>query len=94
MARKPRIEYPGAVYHVLNCGNRHEPIFRDDQDRIIFLTTLGEACQTALVAGGSLAGGTRGFERQQGGALDCRALEHGDGVLGGKWRARPEKQRK
>jgi hypothetical protein len=26
-------------------------------------------------------------------ALDCKALEHGDGGLGGKWRARPEKQK-
>jgi REP element-mobilizing transposase RayT len=45
MARKLRVEYPGAIYHVLNRGDRREPIFRDDQDCELFLATLGEACQ-------------------------------------------------
>ena len=44
MARKLRVQYPGAIYHVMNRGNRREPIFRDDADRKCFLTTLGEAC--------------------------------------------------
>jgi REP element-mobilizing transposase RayT len=44
MARKLRVEYPGAIYHVLNRGDRCEPIFRDVEDRLKFLTTLGEAC--------------------------------------------------
>ena len=44
MARKLRVEYPGAIYHVLNRGDRREPIFRDDLDRQGFLATLGEAC--------------------------------------------------
>ncbi len=44
MARKLRVEYPGAIYHVMNRGDRREPIFRDDEDRQKFLTTLGEAC--------------------------------------------------
>ena len=44
MARKLRVEYPGAIYHVLNRGDRREPIFGDDQDRQRFLDTLGEAC--------------------------------------------------
>ena len=44
MARKLRIEYPGALYHVLNRGDRREPIFKGDEDREIFLETLGEAC--------------------------------------------------
>jgi REP element-mobilizing transposase RayT len=44
MARKLRVEYPGAVYHVMNRGDRREPIFRDDEDRKRFLATLGEAC--------------------------------------------------
>jgi hypothetical protein len=26
MARKLRVEYPGAIYHVMNRGDRHEPI--------------------------------------------------------------------
>lgn len=44
LARKLRVEYPGAVYHVMNRGDRREPIFRDDADRQEFLRTLGEAC--------------------------------------------------
>jgi len=44
MARKLRIEYPGALYHVMNRGDRREPIFKDDKDRELFLETLGQAC--------------------------------------------------
>jgi hypothetical protein len=44
MARKLRVEYPGAIYHVMNRGDRREPIFRDEEDRRCFLRTLGEAC--------------------------------------------------
>ena len=47
MARKLRVEYPGAVYHVMNRGDRREAIFHDDEDRRRFLSTLGEACQKA-----------------------------------------------
>jgi REP element-mobilizing transposase RayT len=44
MARKIRIQYSGAVYHVMSRGNRQEAIFRDDRDCEVFLDTLGEAC--------------------------------------------------
>jgi REP element-mobilizing transposase RayT len=44
MARKIRIEYPGAIYHLLNRGDRQEPIFEDDTDQERFLETLAEAC--------------------------------------------------
>lgn len=44
MARKLRIQYPGAIYHVMNRGDRREAIFEDDQDRRSFLATLAEAC--------------------------------------------------
>jgi len=44
MARKPRIEYPGAVYHVLSRGNRKESIYRNESDYELFLNTLEEAC--------------------------------------------------
>ena len=44
MARQLRIEYAGAIYHVMSRGDRREAIFRDDEDRRRFLTTLGEAC--------------------------------------------------
>ncbi len=45
MPRKLRIQYPGAVYHVMNRGDRREKIFADDKDREKFLETLGEACE-------------------------------------------------
>ena len=44
MARKLRIQYEGAIYHVMNRGDRREDIFCDDDDRETFLKTLGEAC--------------------------------------------------
>ena len=44
MARKARVEFEGAVYHVLDRGDRREAIFKDDADRRRFLETLGEAC--------------------------------------------------
>jgi REP-associated tyrosine transposase len=44
MARKLRVEYPGALYHVMNRGDRREPIFCDATDQQRFLDTLGETC--------------------------------------------------
>ena len=44
MARRLRVQYPGAVYHLMNRGDRREAIFKDDQDRERFLETLGETC--------------------------------------------------
>jgi Transposase IS200 like len=44
MARKLRIQYPGALYHVMNRGDRREAIFADDEDRERLLQTLTEAC--------------------------------------------------
>jgi putative transposase len=43
MARKLRVEYPGAIYHVMNRGDRREAIFGDDTDRKLFLETLSQA---------------------------------------------------
>ena len=45
MARKLRIQYPGALYHVMSRGDRREPIFADDQDRRRFIETLTETCE-------------------------------------------------
>ena len=36
MARKARMEFAGAVYHVLDRGDRREAIFEDDTDRRAF----------------------------------------------------------
>src|ERR1035438_10099662 len=45
MARKVRIQYPGAIYHVMNRGDRREAIFEDDEDRERLLQTLTQACE-------------------------------------------------
>jgi REP element-mobilizing transposase RayT len=47
MARKLRLQYPGAIYHVMNRGDHSEVIFRQDQDRQLLLATLTEACEKA-----------------------------------------------
>lgn len=40
MARKPRIHFEGALYHVYSCGNAGQDIFIDDCDRRFFINTL------------------------------------------------------
>lgn len=47
MPRSPRIEYEGAVYHVMCRGDHREPIFKDEKDRYLFLETLGQVCERA-----------------------------------------------
>ena len=44
MARKLRLQYPGAIYHVMNRGDHSEAIFQGDKDRQLLLATLTEAC--------------------------------------------------
>ena len=45
MARTVRIEYEGAVYHVMCRGDRGESVFPSKGDREMFLDTLAEACE-------------------------------------------------
>lgn len=40
MARRPRVEYPGAFYHVITRGNQQQKIFYDDQDRSKYVSLL------------------------------------------------------
>lgn len=40
MARPLRIQYDGALYHITSRGNARKAIYRDDEDRRIFLDTL------------------------------------------------------
>jgi putative transposase len=49
MARPLRIEYPGAVYHVICRGNNRQAIFRDDVDRKGYLEKLSLYCQDKQV---------------------------------------------
>src|SRR6266496_5497467 len=51
MARKLRVEYPGAIYHVMNRGDRREAMFRDEADRQGFVETPGRGlCAQCLAS--------------------------------------------
>jgi putative transposase len=43
MSRRPRLQFAGAVYHVMARGNRKSTIFHDDEDRRQFLYVVGDA---------------------------------------------------
>jgi REP element-mobilizing transposase RayT len=45
MPRKKRVWYPGAIYHVMNRGNRKDAIFQSEGDYNFFLTQV-KAVQT------------------------------------------------
>jgi putative transposase len=39
--RKPRLEHPGALYHVIARGNQRQNVFREDGDYVKYLKLLG-----------------------------------------------------
>ncbi|GAB3798174.1 transposase [Virgibacillus kimchii] len=43
MARKQRVWYPGAMYHITNRGNRKAALFYDDLDYLTYLEILEES---------------------------------------------------
>ncbi len=45
MARKPRLHFPGAVYHVTLQGNARQQVFTDDIDRTRFLLLIQEGIE-------------------------------------------------
>jgi putative transposase len=45
MARKPRIEYPGAFFHIIVRGNNRENIFLNSTDYFRYLQKLGYFCE-------------------------------------------------
>ncbi len=45
MPRKLRVEFPGAIYHVMSRANGTGDIFESDVDRQDFVKTLAEACE-------------------------------------------------
>ena len=49
MARPLRVEYPGAVYHVINRGNAGENIFRGNRDREKLLEYIEKAAERFLL---------------------------------------------
>lgn len=42
VARRPRVHYPGALYHVISRGNQRQRVFREDPDYRHFETLLSE----------------------------------------------------
>ena len=49
MPRLPRVQFPGAYYHVYNRGVEQRPIFLDDMDRKMFLKLLSEETQQSYL---------------------------------------------
>lgn len=45
MARKPRIWFSGAAYHITCRGNHRNDIFKDQEDYLVYLTVLEDAKQ-------------------------------------------------
>jgi putative transposase len=45
MPRSPRLQAPGATYHVTTRGNRKQAIFVDTRDRLRFLQLLGQVVE-------------------------------------------------
>jgi REP element-mobilizing transposase RayT len=45
MSRPLRVEFPGAIYHVMARGNERREIYRDDEDRQRFLEAVAGACE-------------------------------------------------
>jgi REP element-mobilizing transposase RayT len=43
MPRKLRVQYPGAIYHVVSRGDRRDKIFLDDVDRHSLVMCLADA---------------------------------------------------
>ena len=42
MARKPRIHFPGGLYHVISRGNQRQDLFLSETDLKRFLSFLSE----------------------------------------------------
>ena len=46
MGRPLRLEYTGALYHVISRGDRQEDIYETEDDRLLFLVIFGEVCKS------------------------------------------------
>lgn len=45
MPRQPRIEYEGALYHIMSRGNAGQRVYFDEAAHELFIDTLDEACR-------------------------------------------------
>jgi hypothetical protein len=62
MERRPRVHYPGWLYHVIARGNRGHKVFRRAQDYRVYLKFLEEYQERS--SGGSLQ-----YEPESGGRM-------------------------
>jgi len=51
MPRQPRLDAPGALYHVMGRGIEKAKIFQSDIDRTDFLDRLAKLCHKGTVKG-------------------------------------------
>ena len=45
MSRPLRIQFPGALYHLTSRGDGRDDIYLHDEDRLLFLSVLGQVCE-------------------------------------------------
>ncbi|WP_026394876.1 hypothetical protein [Acetobacterium malicum] len=50
MGRKPRVEFQGAIYHVIKRGNNRDYIFQEREDKEDFLKCLEAANEEDTLA--------------------------------------------
>lgn len=90
MSRPLRVEFPGAVYHVTARGDRREPIYHQDSDRLAFLDVLAQALQRfdAQVLAYCLMGNHYHLVLQTHQANLSRLMRHVNGVYTQRFNAR------
>ena len=72
MARRIRIQFPGARYHIINRGNYRHDVFTSEGARQAFIRTLGEAAAQSRRVGLGRSSNLAGSERIQGGGRPDR----------------------
>jgi REP element-mobilizing transposase RayT len=82
MSRPLRLEFEGALYHVTSRGDRREPIFEDDTDRLALLEVLEQGLERfdAVVYAYCLMGNHYHFVLQTRQANLSRLMRHINGV--------------
>jgi len=66
MPRKLRLEFPGAIYHVINRGNYRTWIFADAATRSAFESCLFEVCERSQWLESTFANRINRFRREHG----------------------------
>jgi hypothetical protein len=84
IARKARVDFEGAVYHVIDRGDRREAIFRNDAERERFRLTPAEMCvqgtkRSPLESRARLSAQTT--DRKEGTPISIRAFRRNAGSL-------------